>query len=175
MTRIALYQARTGIDPQRNAADIVAAVREAASGGAEVLFTPEMSGLLDRDRSRAAAHLRREEQDEVLAADVIRTSYWRGGNESRIYAGLVWALVLMGMAIIATGMDQPLVLLVIAGCVAAFMMFVFSAVLIVLNRRLLAPPLRPAGYRIAALLWAVALFGSLTAITIVDQFRKLAG
>lgn len=68
MTRIALYQARTGIDPQRNAADLVAAVRKAASGGATMLFTPEMSGLLDRDRGRAAAHLRREEEDEVLVA-----------------------------------------------------------------------------------------------------------
>lgn len=68
MARIALYQARTGIDPERNAADLVAAVREAAAGGAEMLFTPEMSGLLDRNSARAAAHLRSEGQDEVLAA-----------------------------------------------------------------------------------------------------------
>ena len=68
MARIALYQARTGIDPERNAADLVAAVREAAAGGAAMLFTPEMSGLLDRNSARAAAHLRSEEQDAVLAA-----------------------------------------------------------------------------------------------------------
>ncbi|MFN3388658.1 MAG: carbon-nitrogen hydrolase family protein [Allosphingosinicella sp.] len=68
MTRIALYQARTGIDPRRNARDLVEAVKQAASGGAEMLFTPEMSGLLDRDRERAAPHLRSEERDEVLAA-----------------------------------------------------------------------------------------------------------
>ncbi|HEX8668061.1 MAG TPA: Nramp family divalent metal transporter [Allosphingosinicella sp.] len=110
-----------------------------------------------------------------LAADVIRTSYWRGGNESRIYAGLVWALVLIGIAIIGGGLDQPLVLLVIAGCVAAFMMFIYSGLLILLNRRLLAPELRPAGYRVAALVWAMALFGLLSAITLADQVRKLAG
>jgi predicted amidohydrolase len=68
MTRIALYQARTGIDPAQNAADLAAALAEAAGGGAAMLFTPEMSGLLDRDRTRAAAHLRREEEDSVLAA-----------------------------------------------------------------------------------------------------------
>ena len=68
MIRIALYQARTGIDPARNAADLGAAVREAAEGGAAILFTPEMSGLLDRDRARAAVHLRREEEDPVLGA-----------------------------------------------------------------------------------------------------------
>ncbi|HYW15891.1 MAG TPA: carbon-nitrogen hydrolase family protein, partial [Allosphingosinicella sp.] len=49
MTRIALCQARTGIDPEANARALVAAVEAAAAGGAAMLFTPEMSGLLDRD------------------------------------------------------------------------------------------------------------------------------
>jgi hypothetical protein len=110
-----------------------------------------------------------------LAADVLRTSYWQGRSESVIYAALVWTLVLIGIGIIGSGLDQPLILLVIAGCIAAFMMFLYSGLLLVLNRRLLAPPLRPAGYRIAALIWAFALFGILSAITIVDQARKLAG
>jgi predicted amidohydrolase len=66
--KVALYQARSGVDPGRNAADLGRAVREAKSGGAAMLFTPEMSGLLDQDRSRAAEHLRSEEEDPVLAA-----------------------------------------------------------------------------------------------------------
>jgi len=66
--RIALYQARTGIDPEANAADLTRAVHAAAGGGAAMLFTPEMSGLLDQDRSRASAHLASEEDDPVLAA-----------------------------------------------------------------------------------------------------------
>jgi predicted amidohydrolase len=66
--RIAIYQARTGIDPAANARDLVGAVREAAAGGAGMLFTPEMSGLLDRDRERAKAQLRSEQDDPVLAA-----------------------------------------------------------------------------------------------------------
>lgn len=66
--KVALYQARSGIDPEANAGDLVGAVREAAAGGAAMLFTPEMSGLVDQDRSRAEAQLRTEEQDEVLAA-----------------------------------------------------------------------------------------------------------
>jgi predicted amidohydrolase len=68
MSRIALYQARTGIDPAANARALVAAVEEAAAGGAAMLFTPEMSGLLDRDRARAAPNLHRQEDDPVLAA-----------------------------------------------------------------------------------------------------------
>jgi len=65
--RIALVQSRTGIDPEANARALVDAVAEAAAGGADVLFTPEMSGLLDRDRRRAAGHLHDEASDPVLA------------------------------------------------------------------------------------------------------------
>ena len=68
MTKIALLQSTTGIHPEANARALVAAVEEAASGGAEMLFTPEMSGRLDRDSSRATGNLRREENDPVLAA-----------------------------------------------------------------------------------------------------------
>jgi predicted amidohydrolase len=66
--RIALFQAQTGIDPETNAAALVARVREAAAGGAAMLFTPEMSGLLDRDRTRAMRHLHLQSDDPVLAA-----------------------------------------------------------------------------------------------------------
>jgi len=68
MTRIALFQSQTGIDPDANAQALVDAVRKAADGGAEMLFTPEMSGLLDRDTQRARTNLRSEDEDEVLAA-----------------------------------------------------------------------------------------------------------
>jgi predicted amidohydrolase len=65
--RVALYQAQTGIDPAANADRLDRAVREAAAGGAAMLFTPEMSGMLDRDRERANSKARREADDEVLA------------------------------------------------------------------------------------------------------------
>ena len=68
MSRIALFQSRTGIDPEVNARALVAAIGKAAEGGAEMLFTPEMSGLLDRDTQRARQNLRSEEEDTVLAA-----------------------------------------------------------------------------------------------------------
>jgi predicted amidohydrolase len=68
MTRIALFQSTTGIDPAVNARTLTDAVEQASAGGAEMLFTPEMSGLLDRDSARAAKNLRLEEDDQVLAA-----------------------------------------------------------------------------------------------------------
>jgi len=68
MTRIAIFQARSGIDPAHNSDALVAAVEAAAAGGATTLFTPEMSGLLDRDRERAATHVRHQDEDIVLTA-----------------------------------------------------------------------------------------------------------
>ena len=68
VTKVALFQSRTGIEPAANGEALVAAVGEAAAGGAEILFTPEMSGLLDRDSARAARRRFREDDDPVLAA-----------------------------------------------------------------------------------------------------------
>jgi len=68
MTRIAVLQMTTGIDPRANADAIIRAMAEAKAGGAAMLFTPEMSGLLDRDRARAAASIFAEDADPVLAA-----------------------------------------------------------------------------------------------------------
>jgi predicted amidohydrolase len=65
--KIALLQAQTGIDPEENGAGLVRAIHEAAAGGAAMLFTPEMSGLLDRDRGRAIRHLHLQSDDPVLA------------------------------------------------------------------------------------------------------------
>ena len=66
--RAAILQMTSGIDPAANAAAIVDAVEQAAEQGADMLFTPEMAGYLDRNRARAAETLRSEADDPVLAA-----------------------------------------------------------------------------------------------------------
>ncbi|ANU08057.1 carbon-nitrogen hydrolase family protein [Paraurantiacibacter namhicola] len=54
MPKIAVLQMTSGIDPEANFFAIEGAAEEAAAAGAQMLFTPEMSILLDRDRKRAA-------------------------------------------------------------------------------------------------------------------------
>lgn len=68
MTRIALLQMTAGVDPAANARVLVDAVREASGRGAAMLFTPEMSNLVDRDRERAARSIATEADDAVLTA-----------------------------------------------------------------------------------------------------------
>jgi predicted amidohydrolase len=68
MTRVALFQSTSGIDPEANARSLTDAIGTASAGGAAMLFTPEMTGLLDSDSARAARVLRVQEEDGVLAA-----------------------------------------------------------------------------------------------------------
>jgi deaminated glutathione amidase len=79
VTRIAVLQMTSGIDPDANARTLVTAIEAAAKEGAAMMFTPEMSGLLDRDRKRAACHIVQEDEDRVLAAvreAAARTGLW---------------------------------------------------------------------------------------------------
>lgn len=66
--RAAILQCTSGIDPAANAAMLVGAISEAKAGGADMLFTPEMVGCLDRDRTRAVHTLTDEAGDVVLEA-----------------------------------------------------------------------------------------------------------
>ena len=67
MPRIAVLQMCSGIDPGRNFDTIRDAAYAAHEGGAEMLFTPEMSLLLDRNRARAATHIVPQDQSPYIA------------------------------------------------------------------------------------------------------------
>jgi hypothetical protein len=108
-----------------------------------------------------------------LAADVLKTAYLRTASENRLYFGLVWGLVALGSVILLAGFDQPLVLLVISACVGGGMMFLYSGLLLLLNRRALPPEIRIRSYRVVALVWAVLLFGFFSVLTVWQQGSKL--
>ena len=65
--RLALAQMTSGITAADNALWLEQAIAQAAKGGAQILCTPEMSGLLDRDRARLFAGAQLESEDIVLA------------------------------------------------------------------------------------------------------------
>lgn len=66
MTRIAILQMTSGIDPEANFDAIRDAATRACGGGAAMLFTPEMSLLLDRDRERAAPKIVPQEESPFV-------------------------------------------------------------------------------------------------------------
>ncbi|MDG3580361.1 carbon-nitrogen hydrolase family protein [Rhizobium sp. YJ-22] len=64
--KAAAIQMCSGVDPERNAADMARLVREAAAEGAIYVQTPEMTGALQRDRQAMRAVLRGEGDDLIL-------------------------------------------------------------------------------------------------------------
>jgi deaminated glutathione amidase len=66
--RVGLVQLCSSDDPGENAAEAAARVREAASGGAALVLTPEVTNCVSGSRSRQREVLRHEEDDPTLAA-----------------------------------------------------------------------------------------------------------
>ncbi len=77
--RIAVLQMTSGLDPKINADHVADAIAQAATGGAKMLFAPEMAGLLDRNRGRAERHVVSEDASLYLArvgAAAARAGIW---------------------------------------------------------------------------------------------------
>ncbi|WP_152047994.1 carbon-nitrogen hydrolase family protein [Aureimonas psammosilenae] len=64
----AVLQMRSGTDPRRNVSAMRELVAEAAGQGATYLQTPEMTGMVQRDRDGLMAEIRAEGEDPVLLA-----------------------------------------------------------------------------------------------------------
>lgn len=98
--KASLLQMTSGIDPAANARTVADGIAQAAAEGSGMLFTPEMSGLLDGNRERARGHVVTEEADIVLAATreaAAKHGIWvhlgslalKGGNDKFLNRGFV--------------------------------------------------------------------------------------
>ncbi len=91
----------SGIDPEENFNAIAQACQTAAGEGASILFTPEMSLLLDRDRKRAslkivsqeASHYPRRFQELADTFDIELTVGAPVTAEGKRYANRQWLFV----------------------------------------------------------------------------------
>jgi hypothetical protein len=111
-----------------------------------------------------------------LTADVLKVDFLRDNDrwtESRIYFVVIWAEILFGTAVLLAGLTQPLVLLVISSALNGGIMFVYSILLIQLNRFTLPKAIRLRTYRLLALVWAVLFFGFFSVVTIISEGGKL--
>jgi hypothetical protein len=109
-----------------------------------------------------------------LAADILKTTYLPRStmSESRMYFWLVWGMVGLGCSILLVGMSQPITLLVISASTGGTIMFLYSMLLIALNKRMLPEAIRINSFRTATLVWSTLLFGSLAIYTIYDQAQR---
>ncbi len=68
MFKAAAIQMRSGVEPAANAAALRELVREAAATGASYVQTPEMTGMVERDRIALFSRLKSEQSDPIVAA-----------------------------------------------------------------------------------------------------------
>ena len=111
-----------------------------------------------------------------LVADVIRCGYTeqsRRWTESRLYFTVVWTMVIVGCLILLAGFDQPLVLVTISTVLGGFIMFIYSGLLVVTNRRYLPSDIQLGGYRLGIITLAILILGATSVIVGVDQFGNL--
>jgi hypothetical protein len=111
-----------------------------------------------------------------LVADVVHVSYTSDSarwTESRIYFTVVWAMVVFGTTILALGFDQPLVLVTISTVLGGAIMFIYSILLVLINRRYLPEELKLRGYRLAIIAGAIVLLGVCSTIVAINQFGNL--
>jgi hypothetical protein len=111
-----------------------------------------------------------------LVADVLKTLHLRDNDhwsESKIYATIVWTMCLLGVAVLASGFDQPLVLLVLSACLNGIVMFIYSILLIRLNRGGLPPAIRVRGLRLGVLAFAVLFYGFFAGWYVIVQMGEI--
>jgi hypothetical protein len=107
--------------------------------------------------------------DFVKRNHLTDSAFW---TESKLYLAVVWTEILLGSVILLSGLDQPLVLLLISTCAASVVTLVYSVLLIRLNRRELPAPVRLQGPRLAGMGFAVAFYGFFAAGMVVTQLQK---
>jgi hypothetical protein len=95
-----------------------------------------------------------------LGSDFIKRYYLADSarwSESRLYVAIVWAEILIGSIILLSGVDQPLLLLVISTCAASIVTLFYSILIVRLNIRDLPEAIRLRGVRLAGMIVAIGL------------------
>ncbi|MQA04229.1 MAG: hypothetical protein GEV07_16380 [Streptosporangiales bacterium] len=105
--------------------------------------------------------------DQLKINVFMESTFW---TESKVYAVFVWLMVAVGSIILLAGVDQPFVLVVIASSIAGVQMFIYSGLLIALNRKALPKQLQISGLRLAVVAVSFLFFGFLSVMLVLDQF-----
>ena len=79
------------------------------------------------------------------------------------------------MAILLAGLDTPLFLLVLSSCLNGFVMIVYIAMLLVLNRRGLPEAIRLRGLRLGIMVVCLLFFTFFAGWLIIASVRGLLG
>jgi hypothetical protein len=82
-------------------------------------------------------------------------------------------MITFGCIVLLSGLEQPLLLLVISSSIAGVMMFIYSILLIQLNRRALPGEIKIRGPRLGVMAFSVVFFGVFSVLLVIDQGKQL--
>ena len=82
-------------------------------------------------------------------------------------------MCIVGVSILLSGFDQPLILLVVSASLSGIVMFVYSILLIQLNRKALPEAIKVRGFRLGTLYFSVLFFGFFSGWYLLDQLGIL--
>ncbi len=111
-----------------------------------------------------------------LTADVLKTTTLRDSqrwSESKLYFITVWSMIAFGSIILLSGVDQPLILLVISAALNGVVMAIYSILLLKLNRGVLPREIGLKGGRLVVIVWAVVFYGGFSVVLLYDQAKTL--
>jgi hypothetical protein len=98
------------------------------------------------------------------------STFW---SESKIYFASVWTMIVFGCIVLLSGLEQLLLLLVISSSIAGVMMFIYSILLIQLNRRALPKQIKISGVRLGVMAISVLSFGVFSVLLVNDEGKAL--
>lgn len=103
--------------------------------------------------------------DAVKANWLQRSWFW---TESKVYATTVFLLFVFSVIVLASGLQEPLVLLVIVSFLSGVTSFIYCVLIIQLNRFALPKPVKMSNGRFVAMSIAVAFYLFFFIITLLD-------
>ena len=124
----------------------------------EYFFYVECFAVLFSTNIGIVDHVSRLTADSLKTGYLASSEFW---SESKLYFVTAWIMCIGGSAIIWSGI-QPLWLLVIASSGGGVVMFLYSGMLIWLNRRILPEPIKIKGARLIVVAITFAVFAVLS-------------
>lgn len=113
-----------------------------------------------------------------LCTDFIKWSWLRDveqWTESRIYSVLVILLAGFAILVFGIGLRDPRTILTISAAISGCVMFIYSFLLLYINRIKLPREVGMGATRTAFMIWAVVFYGVFTVLTIKGTLGKLFG
>jgi hypothetical protein len=103
--------------------------------------------------------------DSLKVNFLAESQFW---SESKLYVTVVWIMVIGGSIIVWTGIE-PLILLLLSATGGGFMMFIYSGLLTLLNRRVLPEQIKLRSWRLVGMVVSFLIYASFVAYLIYQM------